>query len=60
MEVQRGCRIHLMQMANTTASGAFGFHAAVCFCGWIGVCLCYTQTVEGGGTQCTVGERGGS
>lgn len=31
----------LTQMANTTPSGAFGFYAAVCFFGWIGVIFCY-------------------
>lgn len=31
----------LTQMANTTPSGAFGFYAAVCFFGWVGVIFCY-------------------
>jgi len=33
----------LTQMENTTPSGAFGFYAAICFCGWIAVYFCYPE-----------------
>ncbi|PSS22216.1 hypothetical protein M430DRAFT_99142 [Amorphotheca resinae ATCC 22711] len=33
----------LTQMGNTTPSGAFGFYAAICFCGWIAVYFCYPE-----------------
>ncbi|KAJ5334125.1 general substrate transporter [Penicillium brevicompactum] len=33
----------LTQMENTTPSGAFGFYAALCFVGWVGVYFCYPE-----------------
>ncbi|CAG8134946.1 unnamed protein product [Penicillium salamii] len=33
----------LTQMENTTPSGAFGFYAALCFIGWVGVYFCYPE-----------------
>ena len=30
-------------MENTTPSCAFGFYAAVCFCGWIAIYFCYPE-----------------
>jgi MFS transporter, SP family, solute carrier family 2 (myo-inositol transporter), member 13 len=33
----------LTQMENTTPSGAFGFYASICFCGWIAVYFCYPE-----------------
>ncbi|CAK7201046.1 hypothetical protein SEUCBS139899_003747 [Sporothrix eucalyptigena] len=33
----------LTQMQNTTPSGAFGFYAAICFFGWIGIYFCYPE-----------------
>lgn len=33
----------LTQMESTTPSGTFGFYAAVCFFGWIGVYFCYPE-----------------
>jgi len=33
----------LTQMQNTTPSGAFGFYAAICICGWVAVYFCYPE-----------------
>ena len=33
----------LTQMENTTPSGAFGFYAAVCACGFVAVYFCYPE-----------------
>ncbi|KAJ5105075.1 hypothetical protein NUU61_002422 [Penicillium alfredii] len=33
----------LTQMENTTPSGAFGFYAAICFFGWVGVYFFYPE-----------------
>lgn len=30
-------------MKGITPSGAFGFYAALCFIGWVGVYLCYPE-----------------
>lgn len=33
----------LMQMENTTPSGASGFYAAICILGWAAVYFCYPE-----------------
>ncbi|KAF4999550.1 hypothetical protein FDECE_11471 [Fusarium decemcellulare] len=33
----------LTQMENTTPSGAFGFYAGICICGWVCIYFCYPE-----------------
>ena len=33
----------LTQMENTTPSGAFGFYAGICLCGWVCIYFCYPE-----------------